>query len=114
MRREHSLADRYLDRVLTPQESFGEFEAHLVDCQECRDRLLLAEMFHTRNGVGKPGQLLLESEPPHAPLQIRLLARFRVSQMVLIFVAAATAAILLLLASATLVLKVLRPRCCRG
>lgn len=27
-----------------------EFEEHIVDCQECADRLLLAEMFHARNG----------------------------------------------------------------
>ena len=31
-------------------EELREFEEHLVDCQECADRLLLAEMFHARNG----------------------------------------------------------------
>ncbi len=92
---EHALADRYLDRDLSPQES-GEFEAHLVDCQECRDRLLLAEMFHARNGAGRT------SPPPLEPLRIRLLTRFSMSQIVFIFAAAAAAAIALLLVSAGL------------
>lgn len=95
---EHLLADRYLDRVLAPQES-GEFEAHLVDCQECRDRLLLAEMFHARNGVRKTRQ------PPPG---IRLVARFAVSRLVSIFAAAAAAAILLLLALAGLFMWAVR------
>jgi|SRR5579863_7061169 anti-sigma factor RsiW len=52
---EHSVADRYLDHKL-PTNQRAEFEAHLVDCQECTDRVLLAEMFHSRNGhrAGKP------------------------------------------------------------
>jgi anti-sigma factor RsiW len=100
---EHSLADRYVDRVLGPQES-SEFEAHLVDCQECRDRLLLAEMFHARNGAVKP--------PPDvpAPPRIRLVTRFAASQLVLIFAAAAAAAIALLLASVAIFVWALRSR----
>lgn len=104
---EHLVADRYLDRRLAPEES-GEFEAHLVDCLECRDRLLLAEMFHARNGVSKPQPPLakLKSEPADAPVppRIRLVARFAVLQLVLIFAAAAVAAIALMLASAGLFL----------
>lgn len=46
---ERSVAERYLDHSLAPWER-QEFEAHLVDCQECIDRVLLAEMFHNRNG----------------------------------------------------------------
>jgi hypothetical protein len=45
----HSVAERYLAHALPPAE-LREFEEHLVDCQECADRLLLAEMFHARNG----------------------------------------------------------------
>lgn len=45
----NSIAERYLDHALPPPE-LDEFEKHLVDCQECADRLLLAEMFHARNG----------------------------------------------------------------
>jgi hypothetical protein len=42
----------YLDLELTPEER-SSFEGHLVDCEECRDRVLLAEMFHVRNGLAK-------------------------------------------------------------
>lgn len=45
----HSVAERYLLQQLSPQE-LRQFEEHIVDCQECSDRLLLAEMFHARNG----------------------------------------------------------------
>jgi hypothetical protein len=45
----NSIAERYLDHAL-PSEELREFEEHIVDCQECGDRLLLAEMFHARNG----------------------------------------------------------------
>ena len=45
----NSVAERYLDHALSP-EDLRAFEEHLVDCQECADRLLLAEMFHARNG----------------------------------------------------------------
>jgi hypothetical protein len=44
-----SIAERYLNHALSPEE-LREFEEHIVDCQECGDRLLLAEMFHARNG----------------------------------------------------------------
>lgn len=56
---ERSVAQRYLDHTL-PADERADFEAHLVDCQECTDRLLLAEMFHARNGAAKP-------QPEEAP-----------------------------------------------
>ncbi|HVP00538.1 MAG TPA: hypothetical protein VMT15_20840 [Bryobacteraceae bacterium] len=46
----NSVAERYLNHSLEPGE-LREFEEHIVDCQECGDRLLLAEMFHARNGI---------------------------------------------------------------
>jgi len=46
---DNSIAERYLDHALSAEE-LREFEEHIVDCQECADRLLLAEMFHARNG----------------------------------------------------------------
>ena len=45
----NSIAERYLDHGLSSDE-LREFEEHIVDCQECGDRLLLAEMFHARTG----------------------------------------------------------------
>jgi hypothetical protein len=45
----NSVAERYLDQALSP-EDLRDFEEHIVDCLECADRLLLAEMFHARNG----------------------------------------------------------------
>jgi hypothetical protein len=53
----NSIAERYLDHALQAEE-LREFEEHIVDCQECADRLLLAEMFHARNGhkVSHPQQ----------------------------------------------------------
>jgi hypothetical protein len=55
----NSIAERYLDHGLSARE-LREFEEHIVDCQECADRLLLAEMFHARNGSkSKPdGQMV--------------------------------------------------------
>ena len=46
-----AIADRYVRRTL-PSAERAEFEAHLVDCQECPDRVLLAEML--RNGGVTP------------------------------------------------------------
>ena len=54
---EHSVAERYLASALAPEERDA-FERHLVDCQECTDRLLLAGMFHahSHNGIRSPAQ----------------------------------------------------------
>ncbi|MBX9599750.1 MAG: zf-HC2 domain-containing protein [Bryobacteraceae bacterium] len=40
----NSIAERYLRRELS-MEQRAAFEQHFVDCEECRDRLALAEMF---------------------------------------------------------------------
>ncbi len=45
----NAVAERYLDHTLSA-EDLRAFEEHIVDCMECADRLLLAEMFHARNG----------------------------------------------------------------
>jgi len=79
---EHSVAQRYIDQALKPEER-AEFEAHLVDCQECTDRLLLAGMFQ---------------EP--RPLRARVAAKLKPWQLVVIFAIAA----LLLLAIPTVLL----------
>jgi len=66
---QYAVAQRYLDHALSPKERAA-FEAHLVDCQECTDRLLLAEMFHARqpNGVAHPvAQPAPRSSPQSSP-----------------------------------------------
>jgi len=90
---EHSLAEGYLDHRLAVEER-REFEAHLVVCEECRDRLLLAEMFHARNGAPKPVQLL-EAAP-------QLVTSLKPWGLALFFAAAAVATALLLVIGAAL------------
>ena len=72
---EHSVVDRYLDHTLAAADR-AKFEAHLVDCQECTDRVLLAEMFHARQPL---------PEPPAQPLRSRFVAQFRPWQLLMIF-----------------------------
>ncbi len=65
---ENSIAEHYLDNTL-PHGVRRAFERHLVDCQECTDRILLAEMFHARstNGVTPHPE-----EPPRPGLVVKL------------------------------------------
>lgn len=67
---DRSVAERYLDHALSAPERL-EFEAHLVDCQECTDRVLLAEMFHNRNGKAKVMALPKPGGPPET-LRVRI------------------------------------------
>lgn len=118
---QRSLADRYLDHTLSPPER-AEFETHLVDCQECRDRLLLAEMFHNRNGIAKsepapsPSPLpspvpIAPANPPDAPanppetMRVRFVRQFTPWQILAIL---AAAALVLVLATAAGLFWVLR------
>jgi anti-sigma factor RsiW len=85
----YAVADRYVKRTLPPAER-ATFEAHLVDCQECADRVLLAEML--RNGVIKP----IPVETPARPVQPRLvrepnITSARLWKLALFFAAAAAA-----------------------
>lgn len=88
---QHSVADRYLDHALPPGERTA-FEAHLVDCQECTDRVLLAEMFHNRNGAARPADA---PSPPPPPLRARFVAAFSPWQLFLMLAAAALLLILI-------------------
>jgi anti-sigma factor RsiW len=93
---EHVVAERYLRHALTPEERPA-FEAHLVDCSECTDRLLLVEMFHTRNGASHSVPQLsaatpepaAEDPPESLPAHARFLAQFRPWQLALLLLAAA-------------------------
>jgi hypothetical protein len=86
---DHSVAQRYVGNALQPEERAA-FEAHLVDCQECTDRVLLAEMFYAR-----------QEEP--LPLRAKLAARLKPWQVVLIF----AATVVLLVAVPALLIPVL-------
>lgn len=88
---ENRVADRYLDHALSPREQ-ADFESHLVDCEECRDRVLLAEMFHARNGHSLNGAA---AHPPGIPIQAQIVARFSVWQLVVILAVAAALLVLI-------------------
>lgn len=47
---ENGVAERYLEHALAPEEQEA-FEAHVVDCEECADRLLLAQIFLERRAA---------------------------------------------------------------
>jgi len=91
---DHSMAERYLRHALTPDER-RDFEQHMVDCQECADRLLLAEMFLVRNGAA-PGTGSAASPqidappdplPPESlPLRARIAAYLTPWQILILFV----------------------------
>jgi hypothetical protein len=85
----NAVAERYLQHVLAPEERAA-FETHLVDCTECTDRLLLAEMFHARNGAAPtpsaPKAAHLEDP---LPLRVRFVALLRPWQLLTILVLAA-------------------------
>ena len=84
---EHSVAKRYLDHELTAAER-ARFEAHLVDCQECTDRVLLAEMFHSRNGHKSPVRNG-HDDAEEPPLRVRFVSLFTPWQLFLILAGAA-------------------------
>lgn len=78
---ENSVAERYVSNALDLEERTA-FEAHLVDCQECTDRLLLAEMFYARTNHHQPA-------PDPLPLRARIAATLRPWQLLVIFAIAA-------------------------
>jgi hypothetical protein len=93
---DHSVASRYIDNALSLKDREA-FEKHLVDCQECTDRVLLAGMFHARQPSAAPS-----CDP--LPLRARFAAHLSPLQLVLIFVVAA----MLLLAIPSIVMLYLR------
>lgn len=85
---ENGVAERYLEHTLLPDEHEA-FEAHVVDCEECADRLLLAQIFLERKAT--------HAAAPPMPKRAEFIARFAPWQLVMI----ATAAALLLMAVPT-------------
>jgi len=65
-----SVVSSYLHHQLSVQER-SDFEAHLVDCEECRDRVLLAEMFHVRNGLVRQTPTQEKPEEPKVDIVYR-------------------------------------------
>ena len=61
---EHSVAERYVANTLSLEDR-AQFESHLVDCQECTDRVLLAGMFHAKQPDPLPlrAQLATQAKP---------------------------------------------------
>lgn len=97
---DNSIAERYLRHAL-PAPERRNFEQHLVDCQECSDRLLLAEMFLSRNGSAHGRSVPLPIEQPTSaakigpsqplpaailPLRARIAAALSPWQLFLLFV----------------------------
>ncbi len=80
----NSIAERYLNHALSPLD-LRDFEEHIVDCQECADRLLLAEMFHARNGHKA------KSDPGPDPRLIAKVTLYKPRRVVLMLIAAALA-----------------------
>lgn len=69
----NSMAERYLNHALPPDE-LRAFEEHIVDCQECGDRLLLAEMFHAHNGhKSKPDQKMAARVVLYQPKRVMMI-----------------------------------------
>jgi hypothetical protein len=80
----NSVAERYLEQQLSPEE-LRQFEEHIVDCQECSDRLLLAEMFHARNGRPQKDQELVARVVVYKPRRVLLLLAAAAAAVPLIY-----------------------------
>jgi hypothetical protein len=88
---EHHLAERFVDGTLSPHDR-KLFEQHYVDCQECMDRVALAQIF--RADAAKPqAEAAAKETKPAGPFTG--LATFPPLQQTLIF--AASALVLLLM-----------------
>jgi anti-sigma factor RsiW len=88
---ENSVAERYLGNALAAEDREA-FERHLVDCQECTDRLLLAGMFHSRGrngaspengpkalagpGEARPAERVESAPPPGLVVRLKPLQLF--------------------------------------
>lgn len=75
---QHDIAGRYLRRELSPSDRDA-FQSHLVDCQECTDRVLLAEMFQAQEtkATGEPEPIPIPNfiiQQEKLPLRARIVA----------------------------------------
>ena len=88
---QHDIAGQYLRKELAGPDRDA-FQAHLVDCPECADRVLLAEMFQAKEGattsdpnvIPMPGFTMTQ---PKLPLRARIVAYLSPWQLALLFLA---------------------------
>jgi anti-sigma factor RsiW len=94
----NTVAERYLKHALAPEERAA-FEKHVVDCSECADRLLLAEMFYSRNGAA-PASAPAAIAPSDDPLPLRARFAAMLQPWQLLVLAALTALLLIAIPTA--------------
>jgi anti-sigma factor RsiW len=75
---QHDIAGQYLRKELAGPDRDA-FQAHLVDCPECADRVLLAEMFHAKGQATTSDPVLMPMPgftmtQPKLPLRARIIA----------------------------------------
>ena len=89
---EHHLAERFVDGSLSPRER-KLFEQHYVDCQECMDRVALAQIFQAEAATKPEAESAKQTKPAAGPFTG--LASFAPLQQTLIFAASALALLLM-------------------
>ena len=93
----NDIAGRYLRRELSATDRDA-FQGHLVDCQECTDRVLLAEMFEAQAAepppIPVPNFSLTQPLTQKMPMRARIVAYLSPWQLAFLLVMA----VLLLLA----------------
>ena len=82
---QHDIAGQYLRKELVGPDRDA-FQAHLVDCAECADRVLLAEMFNGEAAadpdiIPVPGFTMTQ---PQLPLRARIVAYLSPWQLALL------------------------------
>jgi anti-sigma factor RsiW len=81
---QHDIAGRFLRKEL-PAADRESFRAHMVDCPECADRVLLAEMFQA-DGPAE-AQVLTPTPPDYRlPLRARIVAYLTPWQLAMLLV----------------------------